>query len=48
MSYLEESLASLEYNSQRSSLIIPEYGRHLQKMIDQVKTIEDREKRNKA
>jgi hypothetical protein len=48
MSYLEESLASLEYNSQRSSLIIPEYGRHLQKMIDQVKTVEDREKRNKA
>jgi hypothetical protein len=48
MSYLEESLASLEYNSQRSALIIPEYGRHLQKMIDQVTSIEDREKRNKA
>lgn len=48
MNYLEESLASLEYNSQRSALIIPEYGRHLQKMIDQVTTIEDREKRNKA
>ena len=38
----------LEYNSQRTSLIIPEYGRHLQKLIDQIITIEDREKRNKA
>lgn len=38
----------LEYNSLRTSLIIPEYGRHLQKLIDQIITIEDREKRNKA
>lgn len=38
----------LEYNSLRSPLAIPEYGRHLQKLIDQVIEIEDREKRNKA
>lgn len=38
----------LEYNSQRSPLIIPEYGRHLQKMIDQLTQIENKEERNKA
>lgn len=48
MSHIEESLASLEYNSLRKQLIIPEYGRHLHKMIDQIKEIEDREQRNKA
>ncbi|MFD2890836.1 DUF4290 domain-containing protein [Flavobacterium chuncheonense] len=39
---------SLEYNSYREPLIIPEYGRHLQKLIDQVTVIKDREERNKA
>ncbi|MCO6174009.1 DUF4290 domain-containing protein [Flavobacterium sp. NRK F10] len=38
----------LEYNSQRSPLIIPEYGRHLQKLIDQLTQIKDRDERNKA
>jgi len=38
----------LEYNAERSHLIIPEYGRHLQKLIDQATQIEDREERNKA
>lgn len=38
----------LEYNSLRKPLAIPEYGRHLQKLIDQVLEIEDRDKRNKA
>ena len=38
----------LEYNSLRTPLAIPEYGRHLQKLIDQVLEIEDRERRNKA
>lgn len=33
------------YNSQRESLIIPEYGRHVQQMVDYAKTIEDKEKR---
>jgi len=26
----------LEYNSEREHLIIPEYGRHLQKLVNQV------------
>ncbi len=38
----------LEYNSERQNLIIREYGRHLQKLIDQATSIEDREERNKA
>lgn len=38
----------LEYNSLREPLIIPEYGRHLQKLIDQIAEIKDREERNKA
>ena len=38
----------LEYNAERPHLMIPEYGRHLQKLIDQATIIEDREERNKA
>jgi hypothetical protein len=38
----------LEYNAERTHLIIPEYGRHLQKLIDQATAIEDTEQRNKA
>lgn len=45
---MEQEVSYLEYNSQRSHLIIPEYGRHLQKLIDQATAIEDREIRNKA
>ena len=39
---------NLEYNAERSHLIIPEYGRHLQKLIDQATVIEDDSERNKA
>lgn len=39
---------NLEYNAEREHLIIPEYGRHLQKLIDQATIIEDRAERNKA
>ena len=38
----------MEYNAERSHLIIPEYGRHLQKLIDQATAIVDDEERNKA
>ena len=38
----------MEYNSQREHLIIPEYGRNIQKMVNYAKTIEDREKRTEA
>ncbi len=37
-----------DYNTQRKKLILPEYGRNIQKMIDFAVTIEDREERNKA
>ena len=36
------------YNTQRKKLILPEYGRNIQKMVDHLMTIEDREERNKA
>ncbi len=38
---------NMEYNTTRNQLIIKEYGRHIQKMVDHVLTIEDREKRQK-
>tara|TARA_Y100000815_G_C13346116_1_gene502130 strand:- start:2522 stop:3205 length:684 start_codon:yes stop_codon:yes gene_type:complete len=38
----------LEYNTERERLIIPEYGRHIQKMINQAIEIEDRDERNKV
>lgn len=48
MEVKKEAVSQLEYNSIREQLIIPEYGRHLQKLIEQVTDIEDREERNKA
>ncbi len=39
---------NLEYNTEREKLIIPEYGRHLQKMINHTVAITDREERNKV
>lgn len=44
----QEATAFLEYNAERPHLIIPEYGRHLQKLIEQATAIENREERNKA
>jgi len=38
----------MEYNTARGLLIIPEYGRNIQKMVDFAITIEDREKRTKT
>lgn len=38
----------LEYNSQRNYLIIPEYGRHIQKMVKYCSEIKDRVERNKV
>lgn len=35
----------MEYNSTRDKLIIPEYGRNVQKMINHALSIEDRERR---
>ena len=39
---------NLEYNTEREKLIIPEYGRHFQKMVDYALSIEDREERNRV
>ena len=39
---------NLEYNSERSKLIIPEYGRHIQKMVEYAVSIEDDKKRNEV
>ena len=38
---------SLEYNPERTGLIIPEYGRHIQKMVDQAVGCPDKKERNK-
>ena len=37
----------LEYNGERPHLIIPEYGRHIQKLVDNCVALEDVEERNK-
>lgn len=36
----------MEYNTQRNHLVMREYGRHIQKMVEYLLQIEDREKRN--
>ncbi|MBV1922634.1 MAG: DUF4290 domain-containing protein, partial [Flavobacteriaceae bacterium] len=38
----------IEYNTERVHLIIPEYGRHIQKMVDHAISIEEKEERNKV
>lgn len=43
---MEIDTCKLLYNTERVKLYIPEYGRNVQKMVDYLKTIEDREKRN--
>ena len=42
-----ENVENMEYNTTRNHLTIKEYGRHIQKMVEYVLTIEDREKRQK-
>lgn len=37
----------MEYNTSRSNMNISEYGRNIQKMIEYIMTVDDREKRNK-
>jgi hypothetical protein len=38
----------MDYSTKRGRLILPEYGRNIQRMVDYIKTIEDRETRNQA
>lgn len=37
----------LEYNSEREHLIIPEYGRHVQKLVNHCVSLENKEEKNK-
>jgi len=37
----------LEYNGERPHLIIPEYGRHIQKLVDSCVALKDEDERNK-
>ncbi|WP_413512457.1 DUF4290 domain-containing protein [Myroides odoratus] len=43
-----EAVAHLGYNTANNKLVIPDYGRHLQIMIEQITAIEDTVERNKA
>lgn len=36
----------MDYNTQRTPLILPEYGRHIHEMVNYLKTIHDRDLRN--
>ncbi|HLO60662.1 MAG TPA: DUF4290 domain-containing protein [Bacteroidales bacterium] len=36
-----------DYNTSRNHLILPEYGRNIQKMVEYILTVEDREERNR-
>ena len=38
---------NLEYNSERNHLVIPEYGRHVQKMVEHCLEEKDKDKRSK-
>ena len=38
----------MEYNTSLPKMIIPEYGRNIQKMIDFAITVADKEERNKV
>ena len=41
------NVENMEYNTTRNHLIIREYGRHIQKMVEYLLGLEDREKRQK-
>lgn len=38
----------MEYNTQKKKLLLPEYGRNIQKMVDHIMIITDREERTRA
>jgi len=39
--------ALMEYNTTRNGLSMREYGRHIQKMVEHLLTIEDKERRQR-
>ena len=38
----------MEYNTERNQLILPEYGRHVQKMVEYATELSDKDERNKC
>ena len=42
------NIEGLDYNTQREKLIMPEYGREVQSMIDYAVTLEDRDERQRC
>ncbi|MCB0787656.1 MAG: DUF4290 domain-containing protein, partial [Flavobacteriales bacterium] len=42
------STVAFDYNTQRPRLIIPEYGRHVQRMVEYCMEVEDREQRTRT
>lgn len=38
----------MDYNTQKKKLLLPEYGRNIQKMVDHILTIQDRDERTRA
>jgi hypothetical protein len=43
-----KSIKSMKYNTQEKRLILPEYGRNIQNMVDYCITIEDRDERKRC
>ena len=41
-------MEALQYNSERTPLVIPEYGRHMHVMVDQLLATEEEERNKKA
>ena len=41
-----ENINKLDYNTSREKLAMPEYGRNILRMVEHLKTIEDRDKRS--
>ena len=44
---MEDNNYIMEYNTSLPKMVIPEYGRNIQKMIDHAISVDDREERNK-
>ena len=45
---MSKQTVEFDYNTQRPRLIIPEYGRHVQRMVEHCMTIEDRAERTRV
>ena len=45
---IDDKILHLEYNTERKIMAIPEYGRHIHKLVDFCKSISDREERNRV